>query len=159
MPRPLSPRAIVEAQRVNSQEVFLVLFTIGMGGTAPDVRIVNNTEDLMSRGQNFIGIPVRITLPEDPEEFITSNASVEIDNVDPNIWQGLRALTFSPSIMIEIVLASEPDTVILATSGLRLREATATTAVVSATLVPESIWQVGYPEGDFDPPQFPGLFT
>lgn len=159
MPRPLSPRAIIEAQRVNSTEVFLVLATVFMGGATEDIRIVNNTENLVSRGQTFIGIPLRITLPEDPEEFITSNASVEIDNVDPSIWQGLRSLGFSPSIMLEVVLASEPDTVILATTGLRLREATATTTTVSGTLVPDSIWQTGFPEGDFDPPQFPGLFT
>jgi hypothetical protein len=159
MPRTLSPRAILEAQRQNSTDVFLVLISIWMNGVTENICVVNNSENIVSRGVTFIGCPFRITLPEDVDQIVTSTASIELDNVDPRIWQAIRLLTFSPWVSIEVIIASEPDNVILATAGMRLREATATTKVISATLVPDSIWQTGYPEGDFDPPQNPGLFA
>jgi hypothetical protein len=161
MPRTLTPRAILEAQRTNSNAVFLVLMTIHIYEVlaVDDIRIVNNTEDLWSLGRLFIGYPFRITLPEDVDEVITSQATVEIDNVDPRIWEMLRGLTFSPRVTLEVVIADEPDSTVLSTTGLKLREATATTRVISATLIPDTIWQQGYPEGDFDPPQNPGLFS
>jgi hypothetical protein len=159
MPRILSPRAILEAQRQNSEAVFLVLVTIFLEGVQPDLRVVNNTEDVISRGQTFIGCPFRITLPEDVDSVITTNAQLEIDNVDPRIWQSVRSLGFSPRVVIEIILASEPDTVLLKTQGLRLREASVTTTVVTGTLIPDSIWQTGFPIDDFDPAQNPGLFA
>lgn len=159
MPRPLNPRAILEAQRVNSDAVFLVLVTIFLNGVDQDIRVVNNVEDIWSRGARFIGCPFRITLPEDVDGLITSNASLEIDNVDPRIWQAVRRLGFAPRVSLEVIMASEPDNVLLSTIGLKLREATATTATISGTLVPDSMWQTGFPIADFDPAQNPGLFA
>lgn len=158
MPRSLTPTAILAAQRENSTDVFLVLVTIFLGGApTEDIRVVNNTVNIVSRGITYLACPFSITLPDDLENATTS-ARLSIDNVDPSIWQGVRALGFGPSVSIEVVMASEPDTVVLATSGLVLREAQATKSAINGTLVPESIWQVGYPEGDFDPAQNPGMF-
>jgi hypothetical protein len=161
MPRNLSPRAILEAQRLNSDAVFLVLLTVFLEGFRgeQDLRVVNNTEDITSKGRVFVACPFRITLPEDVDEVITSPASLEIDNVDPRIWQSVRMLPFAPRVSIEVILAEEPDTIVLSTVGLKLREATASTTTVSGSLVPDSIWQTGYPVADFDPQQNPGLFT
>jgi hypothetical protein len=159
MPRSLTPRAILEAQRLNSDAVFLVLVTIYLEGTQPDdLRVVNNTEDIYSRGKLFVGCPFRITLPEDVDGVITSSARLEIDNVDPRIWQAIRSLGFAPRVQIEVILADEPCNVVLATQGLKLREASVSTTIVGGTLVPDSIWQTGFPIADFDPPQNPGLF-
>jgi hypothetical protein len=159
MPRPLSPRAILEAQRLNSDEVFLTLITILMDGAADgDIRVVNNTEDIVSRGETFLACPFQIVLP-DEVDYATTNARIEIDNVDPSIWQGIRALGFAPEVRLEVILASETDVVLISSAGLKLREAIATSTVISGVLVPDTIWQTGYPEGDYDPPQNRGLFT
>jgi hypothetical protein len=158
MPRALTPRAVLEAQRENSGDVFLALVTIHMGGVTDDIRVVNNTENIMSRGVEFIGCPFSISLPDDLEQATTS-ARLSIDNVDTRIWQGVRMLGFAPDVVIEVVMASQPDEVVMATMGLKLRDATANLQTVSGTLVPDSIWQSGYPEGDFDPPQNAGLFA
>jgi len=158
MPRSLTPRAVLEAQRENSDEAFLVLLTLRMNGVTDDIRVVNNTVDVTSRGENFIACPFKITLPDDLE-FATTNARLELDNVDPSIWQAVRELSFAPEVLLEVVLAGEPDSVVLATVGLKLREASATSSVISGTLIPDTIWQAGYPEGDYDPPQNPGMFT
>lgn len=159
MPRSLTPRAILEAQRTSSDVAFLVLATIRLQGVAPDIFVVNNTEDIVSRGVTFVGCPFRITLPEDVDHVITSDAQIEIDNVDPRIWQAVRQLGFAPDILLEVVISAELDTPLLVTKGLKLRQATVTTQTVSGTLVPDSIWQTGFPSDDFDPAQNQGLFA
>jgi hypothetical protein len=159
MPRALTPRAVLESQRENSGDVFLVLLTIYLkGDPAEDIRVVNNVEDVVSRGNKFLACPFGIALPDDLE-YASTSARLTLDNVDPAIWQGVRLLGFAPDVGIEVVLASEPDNVVLSTVGLKLREASATKSTVTGTLVPDTIWQSGYPEGDFDPPQNPGMFA
>lgn len=159
MARPLSTRAIIEAQRINSDAVFLVLMTVFMENIEPDIFIVNNTENVASLGRQFIGCPFKLTLPEDTDQVLTSPCSIEIDNVDPRIWQGLRSLGFSPRVDIEVILSDEPDTILIKTEGLRLRQASATITTISASLIADSIWQQGYPQDDFDPRQNQGMFT
>lgn len=159
MPRTLTPRAIIEAQRQNSNAVFLVLLTIQFQGWWPDLHVVNNSENITSRGMLFYGWPFKITLPEDVDSIIAASATVEIDNVDPVIWQSIRALHWSPTVVLEVIISDEPDSVVLTTTGLRLREASVTSTVVSATLIPDSIWQTGYPISDYDPAQNPGMFA
>lgn len=159
MPRSLTSRAVLEAQRENSSDPFLVLLTIHLGGAPEDdIRVVNNTEDVTSRGNLFIACPFGVALPDDME-YASTSARLTLDNVDPAIWQGVRLLGFAPDVSIELIVASEPDNVVLSTVGLKLREASATKSTISGTLIPDTIWQAGYPEGDFDPPQNPGMFA
>lgn len=158
MPRLLTPAAIRAAQRENSDEVFLVLLTIRTTPeTAEDIRVVNNTEDITSRGLNFLACPFSLSLPDSSDSTFTT-AQLEIDNVDTRIWQGVRVLNQSAPVLIEVVLASEPDTLVLVTEGLILREATATLTKITGTLLPDTIWQKGFPADDFDPAQNPGMF-
>lgn len=158
MPRLLSSSAIRAAQQENSPEVFLVLMTIvTMPETADNIRVVNNSEDIVSRGLTFIAAPFSLSLPDSSDSTFTT-AQVEIDNVDTRIWQGVRALDQASQVKIEVILASEPDTVILTTDGLIMREATATNTKVTGTLLPDSVWQRGFPAHDFDPSQNPGMF-
>lgn len=158
MPRLLTPAAIRAAQRETSDEVFLVLLTIQTTPeTADDIRVVNNTEDITSRGLSFLACPFSLNLPDSSDSTFTT-AQLEIDNVDTRIWQGVRALNQASTVLIELVLASEPDTVVLVTDGLILREATATTTRITGTLLPDTVWQRGFPAHDFDPSQNPGMF-
>lgn len=154
---PLTTAALRAANAENNPDPFLVLMTIKLAPEGEDVRVVNNTEDVTSRGQVFIACPFAIALPEASENVIT-NAEVQIDNVDTRIWQGVRALTFAPEVLLEVVLASAPSTVLIGTDGLKLRETTATQRTISGKLVPDSVWTAGFPAHDFDPAQFQGMF-
>jgi hypothetical protein len=68
-------------------------------------------------------------------------------------------LTAAPIITMEVILASAPDDVMLQTTGLRLREASVTNQSITGKLVPDTIWQGGFPAHDFDPAQNPGMFS
>jgi hypothetical protein len=155
MPRALSPSAIRASQRENNPDPFLLLLSVNVG--AEWVRLVSNTENIYSRGVLFLGCPFSFVLPDSLEQAL-SEATIQIDNVDTRVWQGLRLIETAAYVIIEIILASEPDTILLSSDGLRLREATATTATISAKIVPDTIWQQGFPAHDYDPAQNEGLF-
>lgn len=155
MPRSLSPSAIRAAQAENNPDPFLLLLTVDVSGQF--VYLVNNTVDIVSRGTNFVGCPFSFVLPDSLDQVI-SEATLEIDNVDPRIWQGLRELNEAPYITIEVILASEPNTVLLKGEGMRLREASTTSQKITGKIVPDTIWQAGFPVHEFDPAQNPGLF-
>lgn len=152
------PAAAISAiQAVNTDEVFLVLMTITFSAT--DVQhIVSNTENIVSRGVTYQAWPFSLTLPNQLETT-TSSATLTFDNVDPAIWQALRDVNGIPSVLIEIVTASDPNTVILRCANLKLRNAQATTKTVTAQIYVDSIWQIGYPAHDYTPGEYPGLFS
>lgn len=158
MPRPLTLAALRESQKENGTVPFLVLLTIEVESTGEWIRVVNNTENIVSRGETFLGCPFQIALP-DINDYAMADATLTIDNVDPRIWQGVRMLTAAPNVILEVILASDPDDVMLRTEGLRLREAQATSQSITGKLIPDTIWQAGFPAHDFDPSQNQGMFS
>lgn len=157
MPRSLTLQAVRQSIKEHGEDPFLVLLTIEVDAPGEKIYIVNNTEDIVSRGVTFIGCPFSLSLP-DINDTSLAETSLTIDNVDPRIWQGVRMLNTAPMILMEVILASDPDTPMLATTGLRLREASANTTSITGKLVPDTLWQIGFPAHDFDPSQNPGMF-
>lgn len=157
MPRQLTLQAIRQSQAENGNDPFLVLLTIEVDAPGDNVTVVNNTEDIVSRGVTYIGCPFSIALP-DINDHTMSEATLSIDNVDTRIWKGVRALNSAPNVVLEVVLASDPDNPMFRTEGLKLREASADYQKVSGKLIPDTIWRMGFPAHEFDPSQNPGMF-
>lgn len=158
MPRQLTLKAIRESQKEHGTIPFLVLLAIEIESTNEWIYLVNNTENIVSRGVTYLGCPFEIALP-DVNDHTASEATLTVDNVDTRIWQGVRLLTSAPNIVLEVILASDPDDVMLRTEGMKLREAAATSKSITGKIVPDTIWQGGFPAHDFDPSQNPGIFT
>lgn len=157
MPRSLTLQAVRQSLKEHGDDPFLVLLTIEVDSPGQKVYLVNNTEDVVSRGITFIGCPFSIALP-DVSDLTLADTTLAVDNVDPRIWQGIRTLNEAPNVVLEVVMASEPDTPVLTTPGLRLREASVTAQTITGKLVPDVLWQIGFPAHDFDPSQNPGMF-
>jgi hypothetical protein len=157
MPRLLDRQAVAVAQLENTDEVFLLLMTIKLEPEEADIFIVNNTVDIVSRGVTFIGCPFSLSLPDSNDRTI-NDASLAVDNVDDRIWKGVQALSRAPEILLEVIMASRPNDVVMASGGLFLREASATNTTVTGKLMAETVWQAGFPAHDFDPSQNPGIF-
>lgn len=154
---PMTISAIRAAQAEHSDDPFICLLTFVLMPAEPDIRIANDTVDVVSRGQTYVGCPFAILLPELTDQA-AAGATIEVDNVDPRIWMGVRALAEAPEVRLEVVLASEPSSVLIAVEGLRLREATADRSVLRGRLVPDTVWQSGFPGAEFDPPHYAGMF-
>lgn len=155
MARTLSAAALASMHAQETGEVWLVLLTITNPGITT-IRVVNNTENIVSRGNTFIGFPFEIELPgQDPDS--PSSARLRIDNVDKQIVEAVRSISTPPLVTIEVVLASQPDTVEIAYSNLTMRSVEYDVDSVRGELTFESIFSEPVTL-TMTPNRFPGLF-
>jgi hypothetical protein len=156
MARTLSSTAIASQNAQETGEVWLVLLTISHADLATPIRVVNNNEDIVSRGLTFQAFPFEIVLPnEDPDQ--PPKAYLRIDNVDRSVIAAVRGISSTPSVTIEVILASAPNNVEIGYSGFSLRNVTFDVAQIEAELLFESIF--GEPiTASMTPSRFPGMF-
>lgn len=155
MPRSLSAAAVASLNAPQTGEVWLVLLTIANAGMTT-IRVVNNTEDIVSRGNTYQAFPFELELPgEDPDS--PSSARLRIDNVDKRIVEAVRSISTPPEVTIEVILASQPDTVEIAYSSLTMRSVEYDVNSVRGELVFESIYSEPVTL-TITPNRFPGLF-
>ena len=138
-------------------EAFLVLLTIDHADIDPPIRVVNNTENITSRGDEFIAFPFDIELPDNTREA-PPRARLTIDNVSREIAQSIRLITSAPTVLIELIRASAPDTVEVAFPAFNLRDVKWDMLQVSGDLTVEDLMTEPFPAGQFTPAHFPGLF-
>lgn len=99
-----------EVQADTSDDPLLILLTITHDDLAEPLRFVRNHVDIVSRGATFTAFPFEFAAPGEAEQG-PANARIVIDNIDRRIVETIRALTTPPSVLVEIVLGSDPDEV------------------------------------------------
>ena len=156
-PRLLSAtaRAAISAQETG--EVFLILITIAHAELTPTLYFVNNMENIVSRGNTYLGWPFQLALPEEREDTVPT-VQLRIDNVDRRIMEGIRMLSDAPTVSLEVILASEPDTVEAGPFAFSLRGVEYDALIIQGTLSPEDILNEPAVAFTFSPRFFPGLF-
>lgn len=152
----LSDTAIESINAHVTGEVWLVLLTISHSTLSEPLRFVNNNEDIESRSNTYKAFRFDVALPgQDPES--PTKATLRIDNVSREIIKTIRTITSPPTITLEVILASDPDTIEASFQDLTLRNVDYDVTTISGELVFESIFTepVTY---TMTPSRFPGLF-
>lgn len=156
MPRTLSATAVASLNAQETGEVWLVLLTISHPDLPTPIRVVNNNEDITSRGNVYQAFPFEIVLPgEDPDS--PPRASIRIDNVDRSVIGLIRSISSAPSVTIEVILASQPNTVEIAYSSLALRNVRYDPSTIEGELFFEPLFNEPI-TATMTPSRFPGLF-
>ena len=140
-----------------TDEVWLILLTISHPDLSDDIRVVNNWENISSRGDDFVGLPFDISLPIDSAENQPS-ARIRIDNVSREIIQHLREVNSALEVLIEVIRASAPNVVEARFAGFTLRTVDADVATISGSLSLDDITIEPFPAHSFTPANFPGLY-
>jgi len=151
---------VTAKQAIYSQEtseVFLVLLTIDHADLAAPIRVVNNTKNIVSNGNTFIGFPFFADMPQERDDRL-ARVTLTIDNVDRQIVTAVRSITSPPSATMEVVLASDPDTVEAGPFSFTLRDVRYDSLVVEGELSFEDVLNEPYPGDSFTPATHPGLF-
>lgn len=158
MPRTLSPTAAASALAEQTAEVWLVCLTIS-GAGLDTMRVVNNNEAVVRAAGTFQPYPFEVELPEDSREW-NGSVPLRIDNIDREVARLVRHYSGQPEVRLEVVLASQPDTVEMGPFDF---------TVLSAEIdVMALVLQLGYAEGflnqsvpaqTFTPTNSPGLFV
>jgi hypothetical protein len=158
----MSPRLLTATARAalaaqETGEVFLQLVTITHEDLASTLYFVNNTVDIVSRGNTYLGWPFQITLPDEREDTMPT-VQLVIDNVDRRIMEGIRLLPSAPALRLEVILASDPDTLEAGPFNFTVRGVEYDALVIQATLAPEDLLNEPAIAYTFAPKDFPGLF-
>jgi hypothetical protein len=142
----------------STDQVFLALLTISGTGIPTPLRFVNNSEDVVSNGNTHLAYPFQISLPDEREDS-PAQVTLIIDNIDQSIVAGIRLLTKPPKITLEVILASDPDTVEAGPFEFSLNGVEYNAITVTGTLAFEEVLNEPYPCDSFDPTRFPGLYA
>ncbi len=156
MPRQLSStamRALFEAQ---TDQAFLILLTIEAEGLSQPIRVSSDGVNTASRGNEYTAFPFQIGMPPE-EEDKPPQVTLRIDNVDLSIIQAIRTVTAPPTVTMNIVLASDPDTLEAEPCVLTLRNAMYDMSTIEGTLMHEDTLNQLTPSGTFTPNWFSAL--
>lgn len=156
-PVSLTQAAVKALTAQETGEIFLMLVTITHSSMPTPLYFVNNTVDIISRGQTYLGWPFQIALPDEREDALPQ-VQLQIDNVDRRIMEGVRLLATPATVALEIVLASSPDTLERGPFTFRLVNVEYTALLITATLAPEDVLNEPAMQHIFSPSTFPGLF-
>lgn len=154
--------------RPETGEVYVLLLTLNHNDLATSIRVSTDNKDTfvvdsetvrgtISNGNNFVYLPMEITLPDDSDESITQ-AKISIDNINRDILLSIRTLDSPPTVSIQIVLASSPNTYEAQFNDFVLRDVTADALVISGTLSLSNFLNEPFPGGTMLPSNFSGLF-
>jgi hypothetical protein len=157
MSRNVSATARQAVYEAETGEAFLILLTLEHVDLSAPIRVSSDGVDTVSNGNTFTAFPFRLCLPEDSDER-PPRAKLQIDNVDRQIVLAVRSVTGPISVKMEIVLASDPDTVEASFPDFELRDVSYDALVVEGELSLESFLREPFPAGRFTPGDFAGIF-
>lgn len=147
---------ISAANAAQTDEVFLVLLVIDHPQITEPIRLVSNTENIVSNGHTYVGFPFEITLFNEDDQ--TPSAQIRVQNVDRRIGEVVRSLRSTASVAISVVLASDPDTVELDWIQAELRDVEGDAIAVSATISGQDYTTEPWPARRATSDILPGLF-
>jgi hypothetical protein len=155
---PVSNNALQALFAQETDEVFLVCLTIAHPSLLEPIRVVNNTEDLQRSSGLFIACAFEIELPQESGDTMPQ-ARLTVDNVDGRIGEAVRVLNSPPKVTLEVVMASQPDTIESGPHDLILNSVSIDVQAVSGTLGYEVLLDEPFPKDMFTPSNSPGLFA
>ncbi len=155
--RNLSEKLKRELLKQNTDEVFLFLIEIYHSSLSEPIRVVNDGVNHTSNGNEYIGLPYELTLPEESADSVPI-ASLKIDNVDRQIGKTIRSMSGRATVNIKMVLASDPDSVETEWLGLGLEQINYDALQITGELVGPNFLIEQFPGDSFTPDKFPALF-
>lgn len=120
------------------------------------LRFVNNTQDIISNGETYIGCPFEIFIPDDRDDILPE-VRLAIDNVDRALTATIRSITTPVEAEMEVVVASKPDVIELGPYRFTVRLVTWNVHTVSGTLRFEDVLNERFPGGSFTRAGWPAL--
>ncbi|MGO6835016.1 DUF1833 family protein [Rhizobium ruizarguesonis] len=167
MARNLSPGFIAGLYSQETDEIVICLLTVTHDDLDAPIYLSSDPTDrisvdpliygTVSRGNEYLFLPFEFTLPDDKSDS-PPRVQLSMDNTDRSLVTVLRSIATPASIKVELVLASDPDTVEITMPALQLSDVTLDEGKISATLVADALINEPHPAGLFTPGSFPGLF-
>jgi len=153
--RALTSAAFQAILAQETPEAFALLLTITVPGASPIY--MADAEDIVSNGNSFLAYPFSLQLPTDENGQVTE-ARLTIDNVARTLIDEIRTLSQPLSLLMEVVMISDPDNILIAYPDFELTNVTYDQLTISGALTLENFLQEPYPKDVLSASNFPGLF-
>lgn len=159
MARTLPSTLIAAMNAASSDALVLALLEI----THPSltaIRLVNNTEAVVSDGDTFAAFPFSVILPPEGDGE-TPVIQCSVSNVSQEIVIAARTVAGSKTLAtanLYIVEHADPDTILVSYPSFRVQNLTYTADVVTFDLTIEHFLNEPFPAGTFTPGKFPGIY-
>jgi hypothetical protein len=134
-----------------------MLLTINHSDLGSPIYVVNNTEDVVSNGNTFLGYPFYFELPGEDAESL-SQVTLTITNVDKLLVAGVRSIATPLDVKLQVVLASDPNTIEAGDFDMKVRDVTYDALTLSGRCNFNDLLNEPYPAGTYTPADYPGLF-
>lgn len=157
MSRELTDELLEQMLSQQSNDPLLTLVTISHSSIGTPYRFVNNTENIISRGNTFNAFSFIVGLPNDDGE-VQKQVTIQIDNTTLELITALRSITEPLTADVEYILASDPDTVQFSIEDLEVRAMTYNQSVINLTLSLDDIMNTPLTSESYDPATYRGLF-
>jgi len=167
MSRTISLAARAAANAEQTSEVWVFLLTITHEALATPLRLSSDpttrlsVEPLsygtLSREETYEYLPMSLVLPDD-SQGVAPAIRLVFDNIARQAVPLLRSVSTPPTVTVEMVLASDPDTVEVSFAEFDLVDADYDALSVSVDLTVNALANEPYPSGTFTPGGFGGLF-
>ena len=158
MPKEFSAAYKSTLAEVNAPEAPLILLEIDHAELDEPVRVVNDTQDLTSNSNLYVGFPFRCVLPDDFENQLPK-ARLSIDNVSRDLmyWIETTGGGQGSTATFKQVLRSNPD-LIEWQIQMSLFNVNVTMQEISAELGFENLFGKPAVSFRYNPTNSPGLF-
>lgn len=157
MSNELSAELLAQLFKQDSEDPFLTLVTLSHESFEDDILLVNNTKDIVSRGNTYRAFPMKIKLPIDDGET-TRDFTLEFDNASLELIEEIRSVTTAINVKMEMILASLPDVVQMSQEDLSMSSLSYNVNRITARVQLDSFLNVEITSERYNPKNFPGLF-
>lgn len=139
-------------------KVFLSIIAIDHDDLASPIRLVNNTENITSRGNVYTACAFNLEMPDESNEKLP-RAQITIANADRAITASLRGVTTPGTLTHEIILSDTPDVIEAGPFVYQVESIDWTAKFITARLSYEDLLNEKAPATLITPTYFPGLFN
>ena len=141
----------------STNQVFLMLVTLDHPDLGSPIRLVKNTEDIVSNGNLFSAARMEFSPPVEEEGTIKSS-TITFGNVDQSIVTAVRSISSVPTVEISIIRAADPDVFEAGPWEFHLRMVSFKGLTVQGELSPDNPLQRKASKYRYTNTGFPGLF-
>lgn len=149
-------------------EIVVILLTVQHPAFGEDQFFSSDTADLLdyekqlrgtiSRGKKYSFLPMSVSLPEEGDDA-TQVISITLDNVAQDLTPLLKSITIPATVMVELVLASNPNFVEIQFPNFEMSSANVVAESVVISLTIDAMEQEPFPADNFTPATFGGLWS
>lgn len=156
--RQISATAMQAVLAQRTEEVFVPCLNINHPTFANPIRLAMNTEPVVRADGTYQPYAFQINLPDQRDDQLPQ-VTLTVDNTDLQVNNAIRTLQGPPTVTMDVVMASSPDTVEIGPFNYNLTSATADANTIQGVLgFEDDVFSQQVPAQLYTPTNSPGLF-